>query len=305
MLQAAFIVMQFIISAKAGLVNAVDGPANVQVHQQLQAGAPIETAPRGMVEVLLNPQTFLRLGENSEAVLDSVDLTNIAVRVQAGSAIIDSSSIEKDSPIRVTDGSLTVLITSPGLYEFSVNTASVVQGELRTEDSTRTVTKGWQITARGDQDVSYEEAKIDPSEPVTALQQWNQDRSQQIASADARSSESDSAANMPPAYPSYPLSPSYPSPFLYPGGGLSPYGYGPRVAPYYTPFSFFQWYGGGYGFYHPLVPTAPLLIPYVPAPPRPILRPSPGVRPPSSRPFHPAPAPRPSRPGGGFSRGHR
>jgi hypothetical protein len=304
MLQAAFIVMQFIISAKAGLVNAVDGPANVQVHQQLQAGAPIETAPRGMVEVLLNPQTFLRLGENSEAVLDSVDLTNIAVRVLAGSAIIDSSSIEKDSPIRVTDGSLNVLITSPGLYEFSANTASVVQGELRTEDSTRTVTKGWQITTRGDQDVSYEEAKIDASEPVTALEQWNQDRSQQIASADARSAQTDDAANFPPSYPSYPLYPSYPgyqSPLLYPGG---PYAYGPRITPFYTPFSFFNLYGGGYGFYQPLIPTAPLLIPYVPAPPRPILRPSPGVRPPSSVPFHPAPAPRPSRPGGGF-RGHR
>src|SRR6516164_793942 len=147
MLQAAFIVMQFIISAKAGLVNAVDGPANVQVQQQVQAGALIETAPRGKVEILPNPGSFLRLGEDSEAVLDSVDLTNIAIRILVGSAIIEASNVEKDSPIRVTDGSLNVLITAPGLYRFSANTADVVEGELRTEDSARSIGEGWQIKA--------------------------------------------------------------------------------------------------------------------------------------------------------------
>jgi hypothetical protein len=307
MLQAAFIVMQFIISAKAGLVNAVDGPANVQVQQQVQAGALIETAPRGKVEILLNPGSFLRLGEDSEAVLDSVDLTNIAIRILVGSAIIEASNVEKDSPIRVTDGSLNVLITAPGLYRFSANTADVVEGELRTEDSARSIGEGWQIKATSsDEATSYDEAKIDSLEPLSALELWSQDRSKQIASAETRSSETDSAANMPPAYPSYAMYlsyPSYPSPFLYPGGSLSPYGYSPRIAPYYTPFSFFQWYGGGYGFYQPLTPT-PLLVPYYRVPTRPILRPSPGVRPPSVTPYHPAPRPLPSRPGGGF-RGHR
>src|SRR5579862_9184219 len=128
MLQAAFIVMQFIISAKAGLVNAVEGPVNVQVQQQVEAGAPIQTAPMGKVEILLNPGSFLRLDENSEAVLDSVELTNIAIRILAGSAIVESSSVEKDNPIRVTDGSLSVLITAPGLYKFTANTAAVLEG---------------------------------------------------------------------------------------------------------------------------------------------------------------------------------
>ncbi len=34
MLTAAFLIMQFIISAKAGLVNAVEGPANVRIHRR-------------------------------------------------------------------------------------------------------------------------------------------------------------------------------------------------------------------------------------------------------------------------------
>jgi hypothetical protein len=35
MLTTAFVIMQFIISAKAGLVNAVEGTANVRVQEQV------------------------------------------------------------------------------------------------------------------------------------------------------------------------------------------------------------------------------------------------------------------------------
>ncbi len=310
MLTAAFVMMQFIISAKAGLVNAVEGTANVRLQEQVQAGAVIQTAPKSRVEILLNPGSFLRLGENSEALLDSVDLTNIAIRILAGDAIVESSSIDKDSPIRVTDGSLNVLIVAPGKYRFSENTAFVVDGELRTDDSTHSIKKGWDIKASpGDPSIeerpSYDEGKIDSSQPVTPLEEWSQQRTQQIASADTRSSETDSASNsLPPSYP------SYPTPFLYPGSNIPSYGYSPRIAPYFSPFSN-PWYSGGsggYSYYQPFVPTPPPLIyPYFVRPVRPILRPSPNVpRPPATTPFHPTgPRPLPSRPGGGIGRGRR
>src|SRR5215470_16439323 len=104
MLVAAFVVMQFIISAKAGLVNAVEGSANVRLQQQVPAYSPIQTGPTGRVEVLLNPASFLRLGENSEAVLDSVELTDIIVRIVSGSAIIESTAIERAGPIHAKSG---------------------------------------------------------------------------------------------------------------------------------------------------------------------------------------------------------
>jgi hypothetical protein len=310
MLIAAFVMMQFIISAKAGLVNAVEGTANVRLQEQVQAGALVQTGPAGRVEILLNPGSFLRLGENSEAVLDSVDLTNISVRILAGDGVVESSNIDKDSPIRVIDGSLNVLIVEPGTYRFSGNTAFVVGGELRTDDSAHSIKKGWQIKASpGDpsieQGLSYDEAKIDSSQPVTPLEEWSQQRSQQIASADARSSETDSASNtLPPSYP------SYATPFLYPGGNIPSYGYSPRILPPLGPFSYYPWYGGGFGgysYYQPFVPApAPLIYPYFVRPPRPILRPSPGLpHPPATTPFHPAgPRPIPSRPGG-IRRGRR
>src|SRR5689334_5825231 len=98
MMTIAFLIMQFIISAKAGLVNAVEGVANVQVQEQVPVGKIIQTGPAGRIEIILNPGSFLRIGENSQAVLDSAELTNIAIRVVAGSAIIESTNLDKDSP---------------------------------------------------------------------------------------------------------------------------------------------------------------------------------------------------------------
>src|SRR5437867_2944165 len=120
----AFFLMQFIISAKAGLVNYVDGQINVRLHEQVSVGTPIQTGPHSHVEMLLNPGSFLRLDENSTVVLDSVELTNIAVRLIEGAALIETADINKETPIRVTTGNLRVLIVSPGLYRFSDATAS-------------------------------------------------------------------------------------------------------------------------------------------------------------------------------------
>ena len=106
MITTAFLVMQFIISAKAGLVNAVDGTVNVHVQEMVPSGAPIQTGPSGRVEILLNPGTFLRLGEDSQVVLDSVDLADVRVRILSGSAVIECNSVQKDSPITVTDGKI-------------------------------------------------------------------------------------------------------------------------------------------------------------------------------------------------------
>jgi FecR protein len=297
--------MQFIISAKAGLVNAVEGTANVRIQEQVPAGSPIQTGSAGRVEILLNPGSFLRLAENSLAVLDSVELTNIRVHVISGSAIIEAGSVEKDSPIRVTNGQLKVSIVAPGIYRFSENTASVLDGELRTEDTALSIDKGRQIKARGDQDDQYEESKIPSPEQVTSLDEWSQQRSKQIASANARSSDTDSASNS--------LVPSDPRLFLYPGA-ISPYSFPSRVVPSPTPFSFFQWYNGGYGFYQPLMPGPPVFIypPYRIGHYRPLPYPVPSVsRPPMITPSappphptpHPAPHPLPSRPG--IPRGRR
>ena len=210
MLALAFVLMQFMISAKAGLVNYVDGQTSVRLHEQVPAGTLIQTGSASHVELLLNPGSFLRLDENSIAVLDSVELTNIAVRVVAGGALLEVADIDKRTPIRITTGSLTVLVASSGMYRFSGDTASVLDGKLQTADSSITVKKGRQITANGDQ---YEQTKAPANAALDALELWSRQRSAQLATANALAYNSNSA-----------------------GGTFYPNGFSNGVAWMYSPF---------------------------------------------------------------------
>ena len=181
MLPVIFFLMQYMVSARAGLVNYVDGQVNVRLHEQVTAGAPIETGLQSHVELLLNPGSFLRIGEDSQVVLDSVELSNIAVRIVKGAALIEASDIDKQIPIRVTTGNLQVLIVSSGMYRFSDGTALVLDGRLRTADKSTTVKKGHQITSFHD---NYTVSNI-VGQPNGELDLWSGQRSEALAKANA------------------------------------------------------------------------------------------------------------------------
>src|SRR5467141_2576492 len=182
MLALAFVLMQFMISAKAGLVNYVDGQTSVRLHEQVPAGTSIQTGSQSHVELLLNPGSFLRLDENSTVVLDSVELTNIAVRVVAGGALLEAADTDKRTPIRITAGNLTVLVVSSGMYRFFGDTAAVLDGKLQIADSSITVKKGRQITANGGQ---YEQTGIPLNAALDGLELWSRQRSGELARANA------------------------------------------------------------------------------------------------------------------------
>src|SRR5204862_7975357 len=95
MLGIAFVLLQYMISAKAGLVNYIDGQTNVHLHEQVAEGNSIETQAHSHVELLLTPGAFLRIGNSSKVVLDSVELSNAVVRMIDGSALIVVTPIEK------------------------------------------------------------------------------------------------------------------------------------------------------------------------------------------------------------------
>src|SRR3977135_4075518 len=68
---------KFVISAKAGGINSVSGRAEVRasratdwsllsVTDDLRAGDIVRTGTDGRVEMLLNPGSYLRVGESSE-----------------------------------------------------------------------------------------------------------------------------------------------------------------------------------------------------------------------------------------------
>src|SRR5262245_35625870 len=90
------LMMQFVISTKAGLVNHVQGAAKVKATQSVQMGTPIRTGKDGFAEVLLNPGSYLRLGQESEAVLEGLELVNVSVRLNSGTAVIEASGFDKE-----------------------------------------------------------------------------------------------------------------------------------------------------------------------------------------------------------------
>jgi len=229
-----WLVMQFIISAQAGLVNYVQGPASVKVHDQVLAGTPVATSS-GRVEILLNPGSFLRLDRNTNVVFDSVDLTRISVHVVSGNAMIETANVDKHFPIFVTTGNLQVKIVSPGLYRFSGDTAGVLDGKLQLANASTSIKKGKEITAVGGQ---FQQSPLPSSVTFDALNQWSAGRSQVLA-----------RANTVAYYRQ--VSGSY-FPFAYSYAGLGNIGYGNSwvYSPFLDGYTFIpQWgYRSFYGY---------------------------------------------------------
>jgi len=90
---------KFVISAKAGGVNAVTGRASMlprgngewqqlTIKEDLEPGDLVKTGVDGRVEMLLNPGSYLRVGENSEFELSDNSLENLELRLIKGPAIV-------------------------------------------------------------------------------------------------------------------------------------------------------------------------------------------------------------------------
>jgi len=145
MMQAA--TTQFLVSTKAGLVNYVQGTATVKPATTVPAGKTVQTGQGGAVEILLNPGSYLRMGENSKLVLERVDLYDIAVRILEGSMVITANGFDKDLPLKVATGDLHMEIIKDGIYLFADHKVVVVDGKIRDAMNNGLVYgKGYQIS---------------------------------------------------------------------------------------------------------------------------------------------------------------
>jgi hypothetical protein len=168
-------VSQFLVSTKAGLVNYVQGDANVKPPYQLKAGEPIKTGEASAVEILLNPGSYLRVGAKSEVVLDKVELISVKVRVVSGSAIIEAAGFEEGTPLTVQTGELETIIVKDGIYKFGDGKATVLSGKLQIAGTKLSYKKGWQVNA-------VTAAKVSNALP-SDLEVWSRRRSELLASA--------------------------------------------------------------------------------------------------------------------------
>ena len=95
---------QSVISAQSGMINYTEGQvllngSEIQVtttqFPQMRVQDVLSTK-EGRAEVLLNPGSFLRLGENSSIRLTSSSITRPGVEVLSGSAVLEIASESKD-----------------------------------------------------------------------------------------------------------------------------------------------------------------------------------------------------------------
>lgn len=193
---------KFVISAKAGGINAITGQASVysrgetdwqqlMITDDLDAGDRVRTANDGRVEILLNQGSYLRLGGNSEVELSNNALDNLEVRLIRGTAIVESTGMDGlDLNINISTPHTKLAIVRQGLYRLNVvpgdATELIVRKGRVILSDTHTKVKGgnkvvFNATAVSVAKLTNEEKKVQEDVDV-----WSKTRAEVLAKANRR-----------------------------------------------------------------------------------------------------------------------
>jgi hypothetical protein len=195
---------KFVISAKAGGINAVTGQASVHAkgasdwHQltitdDLDAGDRVRTAYDGRVEILLNPGSYLRVGGDSEVELANNTLENLEVRLLRGTAIVEATGADGlELNISISTPHTKLSIVRQGLYRLNVVPGDATElivrkGRVILSDS-HTKVKGGNKVVFSATNVSVakltkEEKNFKDNEQIDA---WSKERAETLAKANRR-----------------------------------------------------------------------------------------------------------------------
>jgi uncharacterized membrane protein YgcG len=259
-----------------GTINYVEGQAmlngqplspSAAGYTVAQPNQAIETQA-GFVEVLLTPGAFLRIGQNSDVMLQSLGLANLQVQVVHGSAMIEVTDLVKGVTMQVNMNGATAQVEKAGLYEFDANQqiVRVLDGKAKVLEASRvkTIGKGDQIVLTNANLKSHgfdkQVAETDP------LYVWSRARSEAQAQANV------AVASNVAAYggwygPGWYWDPFWSEYAFLPGAGFlySPFGWGfyspgfVYAAPFYRGYYGHGYYGHvgglsagihGYGGFH-------------------------------------------------------
>ena len=194
---------KFVISAKAGGINAVTGEASVHakgesewqqlmVTDDLNAGDRVRTASDGRVEILLNPGSYLRVGGDSEMELSNNSLDNLEVRLIRGTAIVEATGGDGvELNINITTPHAKLAIVRHGLYRLNVvpgDTTELIVRKGRVLLDNQTKVKGGNKVVFSGVNVSV--AKLTDEEKNKKngdqIDFWSKERAQALAKANQR-----------------------------------------------------------------------------------------------------------------------
>lgn len=195
---------KFVISAKAGGINAITGRAAVHsrgngdwqqlsITDDLNAGDRVRTDLDGRVEILLNPGSYLRVGGNSEVELMDNTLENLEVRLLRGTAIVEATGADGlELNIGISTPHTKLAIVRQGLYRLNVIPGDATElivrkGRVILSDS-HTKVKGGNKVVFSATNVSVakltkEEKKLKDKEEVDV---WSKARAETLAKANRR-----------------------------------------------------------------------------------------------------------------------
>ena len=248
----------YVVSAKAGVVNIVEGDASVFRAQpfavpemlisgdELKPGDTVKTGAHGRVEILLNPGCYLRLGDASQFGF-FFDDSSSRIKLVRGSVLIEASAIDDtmvvDTPntkfeidriglyrINVADGSKSEIVVCKGL--------ALVGGVRIKEGREAIVESGAPVIAKMDK------------RDVDALDDWSKTRAKALIATNSslsrrgiKSTYGIASINNN-AWIYDPFSRCYT--FLpFTGGFSSPYGWGYDIVnPYWYRWGWPGYYGG-------------------------------------------------------------
>ena len=196
---------KFVISAKAGGINAITGDASVHsrgesgwqqlmITDDLDAGDRVRTAYDGRVEILLNPGSYLRVGGDSEVELSNNTLSNLEVRLLRGTAIVEATGADGlELNINISTPHTKLAIVRQGLYRLNVVPGDATElivrkGRVIVSDDSHTKVKGGNKVVFSASSISVakltkEEKKAKENENVDL---WSKERAQTLAKANRR-----------------------------------------------------------------------------------------------------------------------
>jgi len=194
---------KFVISAKAGGINAITGEASVHskgesdwqqlmITDDLNAGDRVRTAFDGRVEILLNPGSYLRVGGDSEVELSNNTLSNLEVRLLRGTAIVEATGADGlELNINISTPHTKLAIVRQGLYRLNVIPGDATElivrkGRVILSDS-HTVKGGNKVVFSASAvtvaKLTKEEKKARENEEVDV---WSKERAETLAKANRR-----------------------------------------------------------------------------------------------------------------------
>lgn len=193
---------KFVISARAGGVNAVTGRAAMRPHgnsewqqltikEDLETGDIVRTGLDGRVEMLLNPGSYMRIAENSEFELADNSLQNLEVRLVRGTAIVEVTGAEDtELLINISTPHTRMAIVRRGLYRVNVVPGDATElivrkGRVMLEGSHTKVKGGNKVVFSSN---SFSVAKLEKADKKKSddFDGWSKERAHTLAQANSK-----------------------------------------------------------------------------------------------------------------------